>query len=80
MYPNWKPKGPGTGGSANGKPNGAAPAGEKKPAPVAGAPLMLKDPLPGDQVDWTKTQQIQYIAGKAIGKNGKRYQWSVRHQ
>jgi hypothetical protein len=79
MYPNWKPKGPGTGG-ANGKPNGAAPAGDKKPAPVAGASLMLKDPLPGDQVDWTKTQQIQYIAGKNVwGKNGKRYGWAVRH-
>lgn len=79
MYPSWKPKGPGT-GSANGKPNGA-PADKGKPAASAapGAPIMLKEPLAGDQVDWGKTQQIQYIAGKATGKNGKRYQWSVRH-
>lgn len=77
MYPSWKPKGPGTGG---GKPNDAAPAaGDKKPAPVATGFIQLKEQLSGDKVDWKKSSQIEYIAGRAVGKDGKRYRWAVRH-
>lgn len=83
LYPNWKPKGPGT-GVANGKPNGAAPAEKGKPASAAtGNVIRLAQPLTGDRVDWSKTPQVAYISGGAkapvIGKDGKLYQWAVRH-
>jgi hypothetical protein len=82
LYPSWRPR------ANNGKVpvSGARPAapaapGQKKPgAPAAPtSAIMIKEPLKGDDVDWKKTPQVLYIAGKAYGKNGKFYQWSVRH-